>query len=308
MMNNDVKGGLGNSYTAQFWEYDSRIGRKWNLDPKPIKGISLYATFNNSPTGLIDRFGDTAIINDKGVLTRNDRNGDGLLFHSYSTKDKNGKSVTGLTRIYLNDPKLDAEQIDLFDIGKKMVRFLDEDEVNWILSRVGADQPLPGGVNRLRAAVEAHTGWDFGPNVLVPNIAGKDGAEGLHQADDYPEAWNQGGGFIFFKGNVVNRVFNIPDAGNFLFSAAATRSGITYQELLVFFQANSVFTLQGVDPKADQSAIAQGYMYANHLKILHIMTYPIIGWFLNYDKKRPSWFDPNREGATIYRRSKIKSY
>lgn len=286
-----------------FWEYDSRIGRRWNLDPRPTVGMSQYATFNNSPIGLIDRFGDTAIINDNGVLTRNDKNGDGLLFHSYTTKDKNGKSVTGLTRIHLNDPKLDAEQIDLFDVGKKMVRFLDEDEVNWILNKVGADEPL-ATANRLRAALEAYSAWDFGPNVLVPNIAGSDGVEGLHGADDYPEAWNQGGGFIFFKGNVVHRAFNISDAGNFLFSAAATRSGITYQELLIFSQANSVFTLQGPDPKADQSAIAQGYMYANHLKVLHNMTYPIIGWFMNYDKKRPSWFDPKNEGKTIYRRSK----
>ena len=294
-MNNEVKGGLGNSYTAQFWEYDSRIGRRWNLDPRPTVGMSLYATFNNSPIGLIDRFGDTAIINDNGVVTRNDKNGDGLLFHSYTTKDKNGKSATGLTRIYFNDPKLDAEQMDLFDVGKKMVRFLDEDEVNWILNKVGADDHMDGTSNFLRNGLEAHTGWDFGPNVLVPNIAGKDGAEGLHMNDAYPDNWNQAGGFIFFKGNVVHRAFNIPDAGNFLFSAAATRSGTTYQELFAFSQLNSVLTLQGPDPKADQSAIAQGYMYANHLKVLHNMTYPIIGWFMNYDKKHPSWFDPKND-------------
>ena len=59
MMNNDVKGGLGNSYTAQFWEYDSRIGRRWNLDPKPIGGISEYSAFGNYPIGLSDPLGDT---------------------------------------------------------------------------------------------------------------------------------------------------------------------------------------------------------------------------------------------------------
>ncbi len=31
-MSNEVKG-LGNSYTAEFWEYDPRIGRRWNIDP-----------------------------------------------------------------------------------------------------------------------------------------------------------------------------------------------------------------------------------------------------------------------------------
>jgi hypothetical protein len=300
-MNNDVKG-EGNSYTAQFWEYDSRTGRRWNLDPRPMVGLSQYATFSNSPISLIDRLGDTSIINDDGVVTRNDQNSDGLLFHSYITKDKTGKSVTGLTRIYLNDPKLDADQINLFEVGKKMVRFLDEDEVNWLLHKVGADDGLPPGVNHLRVALEGHSTWDFGLNVLVPNIAGKEGAEGKHLNEAYPEKWNQEGGFIFFKGNAVKRVFNIPDAGNFLFSAAATRAGMTYSQLLIFSQVNSLITFNGPDPYADQSAIAQGYMYSTHLKTLHRMSKPFFGWFQEHDRKRPSWFDPNDDGNPKYRR------
>jgi len=51
----------GNNYTAQFWEYDSRIGRRWNLDPKPIYGISEYPAFNNTPVWLSDPLGDTSI-------------------------------------------------------------------------------------------------------------------------------------------------------------------------------------------------------------------------------------------------------
>ncbi|WP_165761327.1 hypothetical protein, partial [Niastella koreensis] len=62
LMNNDVKGGLGNSYTAQFWEYDSRIGRRWNLDPSPSIGTSQYSAFMNNPIRLIDPLGDTAIV------------------------------------------------------------------------------------------------------------------------------------------------------------------------------------------------------------------------------------------------------
>lgn len=32
-------------YTAMYWEYDIRIGRRWNLDPKPFVGISYYSCF-----------------------------------------------------------------------------------------------------------------------------------------------------------------------------------------------------------------------------------------------------------------------
>jgi RHS repeat-associated protein len=57
-MNNDVKGGLGNSYTAQFWEYDSRIGRRWNLDPVKKYSLSPYATYSNNPLIMLDPKGN----------------------------------------------------------------------------------------------------------------------------------------------------------------------------------------------------------------------------------------------------------
>ena len=52
--------GEGNSYTAEFWEYDPRVGRRWNLDPKPTVGLSEYSAFSNSPIGVSDPLGDTS--------------------------------------------------------------------------------------------------------------------------------------------------------------------------------------------------------------------------------------------------------
>jgi hypothetical protein len=51
--------GTGNSYTAEFWQYDSRLGRRWNVDPKPDVSISSYATFSNNPIYYVDQRGDT---------------------------------------------------------------------------------------------------------------------------------------------------------------------------------------------------------------------------------------------------------
>ena len=49
---------LGNSiFTAEYWEYDARIGRRWNLDPVVLPWESPYATFNNSPIFLPDPSG-----------------------------------------------------------------------------------------------------------------------------------------------------------------------------------------------------------------------------------------------------------
>ena len=48
-----------NITTAEYWEYDSRTGRRWNVDPKLTIGVSTYATFLNNPIWYNDIKGDT---------------------------------------------------------------------------------------------------------------------------------------------------------------------------------------------------------------------------------------------------------
>ena len=68
----EVYGSTGTSYTAQFWQYDSRLGRRWNLDPKPNPSISQYATFNLNPIMFSDILGDT-VRYQKGFKGLNER-------------------------------------------------------------------------------------------------------------------------------------------------------------------------------------------------------------------------------------------
>ncbi len=49
--------GNGNSYTAEFWQYDPRLGRRWNVDPIFKSYESPYATLGNNPIFLIDPLG-----------------------------------------------------------------------------------------------------------------------------------------------------------------------------------------------------------------------------------------------------------
>ena len=51
--------GSGNSYHAEFWEYDPRVGRRWNVDPKGSFGFSPFAVFRNNPIMNVDPLGDT---------------------------------------------------------------------------------------------------------------------------------------------------------------------------------------------------------------------------------------------------------
>jgi len=49
-----------NITTALYWEYDSRIGKRWNLDPKQNVWESPYLTFGGNPILFSDILGDKA--------------------------------------------------------------------------------------------------------------------------------------------------------------------------------------------------------------------------------------------------------
>ncbi len=59
--NDDIKG-EGNSYTAAFWEYDPRIGRRWNVDPVVKPHESPFATYANNPILIVDPDGRDSVL------------------------------------------------------------------------------------------------------------------------------------------------------------------------------------------------------------------------------------------------------
>lgn len=50
--------GAGNHYTAEYWEYDPRLGRRWNPDPVDQINMSNYAALGNNPMYYTDFLGD----------------------------------------------------------------------------------------------------------------------------------------------------------------------------------------------------------------------------------------------------------
>ena len=50
--------GPGNHNTATFWEYDTRLGRRWNTDPVVKPWESLYACLSDNPIFYTDPKGD----------------------------------------------------------------------------------------------------------------------------------------------------------------------------------------------------------------------------------------------------------
>jgi hypothetical protein len=53
--------GEGNSYSAEYWQYDARLGRRWNVDPRDVPSFSPYSCFANNPLWFSDVAGDSAV-------------------------------------------------------------------------------------------------------------------------------------------------------------------------------------------------------------------------------------------------------
>jgi hypothetical protein len=57
--------GEGVSLTAEFWQYDSRLGIRWNVDPVFKEYESPYACFAGNPVWFVDDKGDTLRVTTK---------------------------------------------------------------------------------------------------------------------------------------------------------------------------------------------------------------------------------------------------
>jgi len=82
--------------SAEFWAYDGKLGRRWNVDPVIKYYESAYATFGNNPISIIDPTGaDSIFYNKTGTeINRIPSDGDHTYFldHENGNKCINGKS------------------------------------------------------------------------------------------------------------------------------------------------------------------------------------------------------------------------
>ena len=96
----DEISGSGNLYTAEYWEYDSRLGRRWNTDPLAEKpdniGWSPYAFCWNNPINVVDpdgRSGEPVINKKDGTITVTQHL---VFFGGKATSELSGKMATGI--------------------------------------------------------------------------------------------------------------------------------------------------------------------------------------------------------------------
>jgi len=118
------------NYTAEFWEYDSRTGRRWNLDPKPTIGISEYSTFISNPIINCDPYGDTVRIKEfRGYKSEHKKNVEN--FRKTLSEQFNGKVNVNINKntdlaLSLNDGvKLTSSEQKQFDYLNGLINSTD---------------------------------------------------------------------------------------------------------------------------------------------------------------------------------------
>ncbi len=93
--------GTGNAYTADFWEYDSRIVKRWNRDPVNKEWESPYAVFANNPIWFTDfngadtgvKYGGAESANDVFSNIQNPKQGDKYTVYAGLTAEADGASI-----------------------------------------------------------------------------------------------------------------------------------------------------------------------------------------------------------------------
>lgn len=89
--------GDGNLNTAEYWEYDTRLGRRWNIDPVVKYWQSNYECFSNNPIINVDPKGDDDYFNKDGSFSHSTKSGSKIyiavdkgyvLLSAYKTYDR----------------------------------------------------------------------------------------------------------------------------------------------------------------------------------------------------------------------------
>jgi hypothetical protein len=99
----DEIAGEGNINTALFWEYDTRLGRRWNIDPIIKFYFSPYACISDNPIIFIDVFGDDDFFDSKGKYIGSTATGTAIrIINKGITYDQATKDVNINTKLLAN--------------------------------------------------------------------------------------------------------------------------------------------------------------------------------------------------------------
>ncbi len=168
----DEVAGAGNTNTAMFWEYDTRLGRRWNLDPEGSPDLSAYSCYSGNPILRIDPFGNTDFINSKGECVATDGNtGNGRVV---LVIDEGIKAMTGAMVCDISDlPKDSYFELPSYEDRQNVCNQINtakEANKNWGFYEIGA---IISNVDIYCPEKDDNSGDEFKSTLYTPCIDGE---------------------------------------------------------------------------------------------------------------------------------------
>jgi YD repeat-containing protein len=130
--------------TAQFWEYNGDVGRRWNSDPLPNMEVSSYSAFMNNPNLFSDINGDTVIL------------GKDLLQNKYWMDAYKTFSSSKQGKEFLKDYGINGKY-------EKIAVTLNTKEIYWA---AGTTDPYSVNPNNMNDAIPIRAAGDASPNTI----------------------------------------------------------------------------------------------------------------------------------------------
>lgn len=180
------------TYTATFWEYDGRLGRRWNVDLFDKPWISQYHAFSNKPIWNIDPNGandDNYTIYFNGKIDREittDKT-DNFKYHEENGNIKNLGTFEKLDNRFIKAPK----------IGETFIN--NSDQVSPGKDRNYIDPKVFAGILGASFEYKNETGLIMQINQLNDKNGGHSGISGTGQLADIK--------YANIKGNVIESVW-----------------------------------------------------------------------------------------------------
>ena len=252
--------GEGVSLTAEFWQYDTRLGRRWNLDPKYTPMLSPYCCFMNSPLSLNDEKGDTTYRFNKNTgeyIGMYDLNQSGQ-YGSYGYTETAGYGENKYEywkgeNFHFADPVNDAK--DIRDGIITQLVFVRDEEMVSILRNQGAFK-----VGKLGFVKESTGGGDFDYSFSsLPKY--------YPEANFNPETMKSNYLFLPEGDQTAHNYMNF---GNYLWGMTGYVVGFNYAILQVGAHTNSLLSPRRndyepqLDSQDDQLSIKKGIFHSSN--------------------------------------------
>lgn len=182
----EISGVKGSHLTAEFWEYDSRVARRWNVDPVIKYHESSYSAFSLNPIRFIDFLGADTVdfsMNDKGIFSINQTvNAKGDDVFRYTINDETNTYVFNEGEYGDRVNALNVESTDDYTIGIYHIsgEATSEGGVGFYMTPGGdpsevidSKKRLPDGIYMLKSSPESAKKWvmPWVTSVNNPDIA-----------------------------------------------------------------------------------------------------------------------------------------